>query len=179
MWFLWLSSLGESLQQFRVNEAVCMRIKLSIKKEYVVDMVGPHFKNQAYHSWSKELRVCLMPVGHPASQWLHRSWQVCVYLRMRSALCLMCNTAISMKVYAHSDVTKTSWVRMTKYNNSRALLQAETEQSLLAQLFSFSCPEEKTVLKALSHGVKRAMRYELNPPSVFNCLPGSWGEALS
>lgn len=32
---------------------------------------------------------------------LHRSWQVCVYLRMRSVLCLMCNTATAMKVYAH------------------------------------------------------------------------------
>lgn len=62
---------------------------------------------------------------------------------------------------------------MTKYNTSRAQLQAEKEQSLLAHLFSFSCPEEQTVLKALSRGVQRAMRYEHNPPSVFNCLPGS------
>lgn len=68
---------------------------------------------------------------------------------------------------------------MTKYNTSRAQVQAETEQSLLAHLFTFSCPEEKTVLKALSHGVKRAMRYEHNPPSVFKCLPQSLGEALS
>lgn len=30
-------------------------------KENMAGIVGPHFKNQAYHSWSKELRMCLMP----------------------------------------------------------------------------------------------------------------------
>lgn len=152
-----------------------MRIKLSIKKVSVVGVAGPCFRKQAYCSWSKGTLGKPALRCHPESPRLDRARSVCVSLRVGEELLPpRYVTRQSQRRFTHVLMSrKPPGLEMTKHSTPRAQLQPETDLSLLAQLFFPSCKDERAVLKALSYGVKGAMRYKYNPPNVLSCLPGS------